>query len=133
MCIFCMISQHQIPADILYEDETIIAILDINPVTQGHALVISKKHYEDLVSTPSYVFARMHAIAKFITQRYDQVLKPKGYNYLSNTNEIAGQSVFHVHLHVIPRYDAHDGLVLQFNTAPLHHLSPEVKDQLKLK
>lgn len=133
MCIFCMISEHKIPADILYEDDFVIAILDINPITQGHALVISKKHYDDLASTPSHVFARMHAIAKLLSKRYDKVLKPKGYNYLSNTNEIAGQSVFHVHLHVIPRYDEQDGLQLQFNPSTQHQLSPQLKEQLKLK
>jgi histidine triad (HIT) family protein len=122
MCVFCKIAQHEFSSQVVYEDNDVLAFLDINPITKGHTLIIPKKHYENFASCPSKLFARMHAIAARLSKHYDGILQPKGYNILSNMHEAAGQSVFHVHLHLIPRYDKHDGLDLQFHPESRHQL-----------
>ena len=132
MCIFCKIAQHEIPSHIIYEDDIILAFLDVNPITQGHTLIIPKKHYANFSVTPAKTFARMQAFAARISKHYDQILAPKGYNLLSNMHAAAGQSVFHVHLHLIPRYDERDGLTLQFHSEARHHLSDAQKLRCQL-
>lgn len=133
MCLFCKIAQHEIPSTSVYEDDDILAFLDINPVTKGHTLIIPKQHYENLVDCPNDLFAKMHNVARSLTLHYDAVLNPAGYNYLSNTNEAAGQSIFHVHLHLIPRYDENDGLILHFNSPESAKLDEAAKLLLKQK
>lgn len=118
MCLFCEIAAHRIPADIVYEDEKIIAFLDINPVSKGHTLLIPKKHYDDFTQCSSALVSRMHGVSRRLIKKYDQTLHPDGYNFLSNAKAIAGQSVFHVHFHLIPRYTQGDGLRLHFEGNP---------------
>lgn len=132
MCIFCKIAQHEFSSQIVYEDNDVLAFLDINPITKGHTLIIPKKHYDDFATCPSKLFARMHAIAARLSKHYDTVLHPKGYNILSNMREAAGQSVFHVHLHLIPRYNDTDGLKLAFKPDGIHTLSASQIKQLEL-
>ena len=115
MCVFCKIANHEIPAKIVYEDDSILAFLDINPVTKGHTLIISKDHYDNFMDCDSDTIKQIHRVAKDLTYHYQSILHPNGFNLLSNMNGAAGQSVFHVHFHLIPRYDENDGLVLIFN------------------
>lgn len=115
MCVFCKIANHEIPSNAVYEDNQVLAFLDINPVTKGHTLIIPKKHYDNFLDCDSETVKHIHTIAKQLTLHYQLVLKPNGFNLLSNMNGAAGQSVFHVHFHLIPRYDENDGLVLLFN------------------
>jgi histidine triad (HIT) family protein len=115
MCVFCKIANHEIPSKIVYEDDTILAFLDIQPVTKGHTLIIPKKHYPNYAETPSDVVAHVHEVTVILTKRYEEVLKPAGFNFLSNMNEAAGQTMFHTHFHLIPRYDDNDGLLLKFS------------------
>lgn len=133
MCIFCKIAHHEIPSSIVYEDEHVLAILDISPVTKGHTLILPKKHYDDFTACPSYLVARIHGIARLLSKHYDTVLKPNGYNFLSNAHEAAGQSVAHVHFHLIPRYDHTDGLVLTFNGKDKDKLDDDQKSELRIK
>ena len=130
MCLFCKIANHEIPADIVYEDEHVLAFLDINPTNQGHTLIIPKKHYEDFTHVSSQLVARIHGVSKLLVKRYDQVLNPHGYNFLSNAKSIAGQSVFHVHFHLIPRYENGDGLELHFHSNEQNKLSLETKKKI---
>ena len=132
MCLFCKIANHEIPADIVYEDEHVLAFLDINPTSQGHTLIIPKKHYDDFTQASSQLVARIHGVSKLLVKRYDQVLNPQGYNLLSNAKSIAGQSVFHVHFHLIPRYESGDGLELHFHSSEQNKLSIETKKKIEL-
>lgn len=115
MCVFCKIANHEIPSKAVYEDDQVLAFLDINPVTKGHTLIIPKKHYDDFSSCDSETVQHIHEVSKLLIDKYQRVLNPNGYNLLSNMNAAAGQSVFHTHFHLIPRYDENDGLVLLFN------------------
>lgn len=133
MCLFCKIANHDIPASIVYEDPHVIAFLDINPVTKGHTLILPKKHYDDFTQCPSYLVARIHGIARLLTKHYDTVLSPCGYNLLSNAHEAAGQSVPHVHFHLIPRYDSTDGLLLAFQGKDSDKLNDQEKTALRIQ
>lgn len=133
MCIFCKIANHEIPSTIVYEDDFVLAILDINPVTKGHTLILTKKHYDDFTDCPSYLVARIHGIARLLTKRYDLILNPNGYNLLSNAKVAAGQSVNHVHFHLIPRYDLTDGLILTFNGKDKDKLTDQQKLALRIQ
>lgn len=108
-CIFCKIVAGDIPSAKVYEDEDVLAFLDISQVTKGHTLVIPKKHtkniYETDDITAANVFARIPKIANGLKKSF----QPVGINVLNNNEEAAGQSVFHLHMHLIPRYDETDG------------------------
>lgn len=132
MCLFCKIANHEIPSATVYEDEHVLAFLDINPTSLGHTLIIPKKHYDDFTQVSSELTARCHGIAKLLVKKYDEELKPDGYNFLSNAKEIAGQSVFHVHFHLIPRYQSGDGLDCHFNPSDDYKLSDKQKEAIRI-
>jgi histidine triad (HIT) family protein len=104
-CIFCAIASGEGPAEIVDSDERTVAFMDINPATSGHALVIPRSHSENLldVSEPD-LHATVDA-AKRLAERMRETLEPDGINVLNSTGRAAWQSVFHFHLHVIPRYN----------------------------
>jgi histidine triad (HIT) family protein len=106
--IFEKIRDKEIPSYMVYEDDFVMAFLDISQATKGHTLVVSKEAFQDALETPDEVLSRMFVVAKKIAKALKQSLKPKGFNFLSNVGEVAGQTVFHVHLHVIPRYESND-------------------------
>lgn len=103
-CIFCKIISKQIPAEILYEDEHVIAILDIHPINYGHSLVISKTHCKDFFDLPEEAYHSVLHAAKLIADALTTMQPLEGLNLFNNNGRIAGQSVFHFHLHVTPRY-----------------------------
>ncbi len=109
-CIFCKIVKGEIPSSKLYEDSGALAFLDINPVNIGHALVIPKKHFKNILETPEDVIAHMMKIVKKVSHGLE-ALKPDGININMNNKEAAGQVIFHSHIHVIPRYKG-DGFEL---------------------
>ncbi|QAS51693.1 HIT family protein [Halobacillus litoralis] len=108
-CIFCKIIDGEIPSAKVYEDEEVYAFLDISQVTKGHTLLIPKQHSKDIYhthpETAEKLFAKVPKIANAIKQTY----APIGLNVLNNNEEPAGQSVFHLHIHLIPRYGNEDG------------------------
>lgn len=108
--IFCKIIAGEIPCYKLYEDDDVLAFLDISQVTKGHALVISKKHYDNFLSTPQEIMHKVMDVAQRIGQVDIKLLGAKGVNILSNCYPAAGQSVMHFHVHVIPRYDEREGI-----------------------
>lgn len=114
MCIFCKIVKDEIPAYKLYEDDFVLAFLDISQATKGHTLIISKQHYDNFLTCDKEVMHHIFDVAQDIANQMMKVLNCKGINILSNVNEIAGQSVFHFHVHVIPRYDDSDGIHIAF-------------------
>ena len=112
--VFCKIVNGEIPAYILYEDNDVMAFLDISQVTKGHTLVISKEHYDNFLATPVEIMHKVMDVAQKIGQAQITNLHAKGVNILSNCYEQAGQTVMHFHVHVIPRYEDDDGLRLEF-------------------
>lgn len=111
--VFCKIIKGEIPSYKLYEDNDVLAILDISQVTKGHALVISKKHYNNFLCVPQKEMHKVMDVAQKIGQVEIKMLGAKGVNILTNCYEAAGQSVPHFHVHVIPRYGDNEGFVLE--------------------
>jgi histidine triad (HIT) family protein len=107
--IFCRIIDGEIPSNIIYEDDDVIAILDISQATKGHTLVIPKAHYDNFLSCPMEIMHKVYDVAQRIGQAEMSVLGAKGVNILTNVGEPAGQSVPHFHVHVIPRYLGGEG------------------------
>ena len=103
-CIFCKIAAGDIPSNKLFEDEDFIAILDLSPATKGHTLLIPKDHYPDLFSLPDDVCASVLQRGKKIAALLRERLGADGMNVMQNNGEIAGQTVMHYHMHLVPRY-----------------------------
>lgn len=104
-CIFCKIVAGELPAEVVQEDEHTIAFLDINPWTRGHALVIPRNHARDLLEITDDDLARTTAAAKRLAERMHDKLGADGVNLLNARGPAAWQTVFHFHMHVIPRYE----------------------------
>lgn len=133
--VFCRIIDGEIPCYKLYEDYDVIAFLDISQVTRGHTLVIPKKHYDNFLAIPKEEMHKVMDVVQLIGQVLIQFLGAKGVNILTNCYELAGQTVNHFHVHVIPRYEEGDGFLLEMkNNAEnvnLPALADLVKEQLK--
>ena len=114
MFIFCSIIKKEIPAGILYEDEDVIAFLDISQVTKGHTLIVPKKHVETMLDCEEETLAHVMMLAKKIGNHLMNKLSANGMNVLSNVYQAAGQSVPHFHVHLIPRYDENDACIIHF-------------------
>jgi histidine triad (HIT) family protein len=116
-CTFCRIIARELPAEILWEDDRVVAILDINPIHYGHALVIPRHHATDLLTLRKEdLHAVMHG-TQVVAGALVKGLQLDGFNIFSNNGRIAGQSVFHFHMHVTPRYAGDDiRFVLQLKT-----------------
>lgn len=110
-CIFCKIAQGEISSQTLYEDEQFRVILDAGPATKGHALIIPKEHYADLWELPEDVAANVIKLAKKISARMKEALQCGGFNLVQNNGYAAGQTVFHFHMHLIPRYEDGEKIV----------------------
>ena len=129
-CIFCKIADRVIPSYKIYEDDDVLAFLDVNPVTYGHTLVISKEHYETALSAPKEILHKVMDVAQRIGQVQIKQLGAKGVNILTNCYEAAGQTVRHFHVHVIPRYESTDGFKLEFKTSDIKYQLVEVMEKL---
>lgn len=103
-CIFCRIIRGESPAEVLYENDRIISILDIRPIHYGHALVIPKAHCSDLLSLPDDSLQDIMYGVRIVARALVEALDLEGFNVFANNGAIAGQSVFHFHMHVTPRY-----------------------------
>lgn len=116
-CIFCKIIEGDIPSYKVYEDEHVYAFLDITQVTKGHTLVVPKKHLKDLFDyddkDASEVFSRLPKIAKALEKAFPEM---EGLNMVNNNKEMAYQTVFHSHIHLIPRYSKEDQFSLSFGS-----------------
>jgi len=110
-CIFCRIARGEAPAHIIHEDADVMAFLDINPLSRGHTLVIPKGHYRDLLDLPTAEWEGVMAAAQRVAGALLRGLGASGVNLLHASGAAAGQTVFHFHLHLIPRYE-NDGLHL---------------------
>ena len=103
-CIFCKIAAGEIPSATIYEDEDFRVILDIEPASKGHALILPKEHYANLYELPEELASKVLVVAKKVVTAMTEVLGCDGYNVLQNNGEVAGQTVFHFHMHLVPRY-----------------------------
>lgn len=112
-CIFCKIIGGEIPSHVLYEDEQFKVILDVNPATKGHALILPKEHYANLYELPEETAADAMKLAQRMMRRMTEKLDCDGFNIVQNNGEAAGQTVFHFHMHLIPRYK-NDGEILKY-------------------
>jgi histidine triad (HIT) family protein len=104
-CLFCGIVAGDAPAQIVDSDEHTVAFMDINPATPGHALVVPRNHSTDLMDVPDEDLERTMVAARRLARRMEETLEPDGYNILNACRPAAWQTVFHYHLHVIPRYE----------------------------
>ena len=102
-CIFCKIANGEIPSATLYEDDQVRVILDLGPAARGHALVLPKAHVKDSTEAPEALLGHMMAVGAGIGAAQMKAFGAEGFNLIQNNGEAAGQSVFHLHLHVIPR------------------------------
>ena len=116
-CVFCRIIRRELPSEILFENENVISILDINPIHFGHALVIPKKHCFDFLSIPEGDLYDVLRVTQIVASGIVNGLKVEGFNIFSNNGKIAGQSIFHFHMHITPRYpDDNIKFVLKLKT-----------------
>lgn len=104
-CIFCNIKDRKAEAEIIFEDEHVLAFLDIQPVNYGHTLVIPKKHYDNFLTVPKDELDKLIHATQFIAGVVKRSLNADGFNVISNNGNPAGQSVFHFHFHIIPRFN----------------------------
>ena len=102
-CIFCKIAAGEIPSATLYEDDDFRVILDLGPASKGHALILPKNHYRNLYDIDDEVASKAILLAKKMITKLTDVLNCDGYNIVQNNEEAAGQTVFHFHIHLIPR------------------------------
>lgn len=110
-CVFCKIAKGDIPSKVLYEDDEFKVILDLGPATKGHALILPKNHYRNLYEIPDEVAGKVMLLAKKMARHMTEKLNCDGFNLVQNNGEAAGQTVFHFHMHLIPRY-TEDGQTL---------------------
>ncbi|MCM1143195.1 MAG: HIT family protein [Blautia sp.] len=103
-CIFCKIANGEIPSKTLYEDDLFRVILDLGPAAKGHALILPKEHYQNLYALPEETAGKVMILAKKMAAQITDKLHCDGFNLVQNNGEIAGQTVFHFHMHLIPRY-----------------------------
>ena len=103
-CIFCKIAAGDIPSATIYEDNDFRVILDIEPASKGHALILPKEHYVNLYELSDDLAAKALIVAKKVITKMTGILGCDGYNVVQNNGEAAGQTVFHFHIHLIPRY-----------------------------
>ena len=105
-CIFCKIANGEVPSKTLYEDDSFRVILDLGPATKGHALIIPKEHYANLYELPEETAGEAMKLAKRMVIKMTERLGCEGFNLVQNNGDLAGQTVFHFHMHMIPRYQA---------------------------
>ena len=116
-CIFCKIIAGEIPSVKVYEDADVLAFMDIAPAAHGHVLIVPKVHFPNLLEASDEAVAKTMAVAKRIARAQMKVLGADGVNLFQTNFPAAGQTVFHLHFHVIPRFDG-DGLFANWTPKP---------------
>lgn len=104
-CIFCKLANGVFPTNSIYEDEDFNVILDLSPATKGHALILPKEHADNLYKLPDETAGKTFVLAKKLAKIMTEKLGCDGFNVVQNNGEVAGQTVFHFHMHLIPRYE----------------------------
>ena len=127
MCIFCKIVNGEIPSYKVYEDDDILAFLDISQVTKGHTIVIPKKHVTNILDTDKETYLKVVDKVYDLANKIDKNLNASGVNILHNANEVAGQSVNHLHFHIIPRYSKDDSIKISFEDSEKQDMDQVLK------
>lgn len=125
-CIFCKIANGEIPSATIFEDRDFRVMLDIGPATRGHVLILTKEHYDNIFEIDAETAGKLFSLASVIARAMKKVLNCDGMNVLQNNGTIAGQTVFHFHLHLIPRYEGDQVQV----TWPQGSITEEEKEEL---
>ena len=115
-CIFCKIAAGEIPSRKIYEDSDLIAIMDLNPTSKGHSLIIPKEHCTNIYDIDEDIAAKVMKTAKKLATKMTVALNCDGFNLLQNNGETAGQTMFHFHMNLIPRYKDADNNMLKFTS-----------------
>ena len=115
-CIFCKIAAGEIPSRKIYEDNDLIAIMDLSPTSKGHSLIIPKEHYTNIYDIDEEIAGKVMKTAKKLATKMTVALNCDGFNLLQNNGETAGQTMFHFHMHLIPRYKDADNNMLKFTS-----------------
>ncbi len=130
-CIFCKIANGEIPSKTLYEDDSFRVILDISPASKGHAIILPKNHAANLYELPEEDAAKIMVVAKKVATVLKDTLQCDGLNVLQNNGEAAGQTVFHLHVHLIPRYE-NDNVKIEWEAgAEGNTLADEVVEKIQ--
>lgn len=129
-CIFCKIINKEIPGHILFENEHVLAFLDISQTTKGHTLVIHKNHVEDVFSMTEEDMAHVFSVVPKIANALKTTFNADGMNIVNNNKPVAGQTVFHYHVHLIPRYTFEDSFDVKY-TNNMSNYTPETLAALK--
>lgn len=137
-CIFCKIIAGEIPSAKVYENEDVYAFLDISQVAKGHTLIVPKQHTQNLYDTPPEVAGKIFRIVPKIANALKKTYQPIGMNLLNNNEAPANQSVFHLHLHLIPKYEVDKGFDVvwethedRYTSEDLQTIAAEIKSSLK--
>ncbi len=104
-CVFCQIARKEARASVIYEDEKVMAFMDIRPVSEGHSLVIPKQHYADIFDIPDELLAAVHIVTKKIAAATKTATNTDGISIVQQNGKAAGQDIFHFHVHVISRFE----------------------------
>lgn len=128
-CIFCKIANGEIPASTIYEDESFNVILDLGPASKGHALILPKNHFANIYELDEETTAKAFTLAKKMAEKMTKALACDGFNIVQNNGTTAGQTVFHFHIHLIPRYE-NDKVNLVWEPGKITDL--ELEDLVKL-
>lgn len=126
-CVFCKIINGELPSAKVFENDDVLAFLDLSQITKGHTLVIPKVHNENIYDMTPEIAGKLFEAVPAISQAIKKEFNPQGLNILNNTGAFAGQAVFHFHLHLIPRYDENDG----FDTKYISHQDEYSSEQLQ--
>ena len=118
MCIFCMLAEGQIPSHKIYEDDLCLAFLDLSQANLGHTLVVPKQHYANLLELDTEVAGHLFKVVSTLTKGISKALDVKDFNILNNCGEVAGQTVHHFHIHIIPR-KLNDNIKIEFSSNKL--------------
>lgn len=134
-CIFCKIAGGEIPSATVYEDSDFRVILDLGPASRGHALILPKEHFKDLCELDESVAAKVLPLAGKIGTAMKEVLGCSGFNVVQNNGETAGQTVFHFHVHIIPRYEGGPAMLTwtpgNADSTELAEISNSLKEAMK--
>ena len=129
-CIFCKIANGDIPSKTLFEDDEFRVILDLGPAAKGHALILPKDHYANLYELPEETASKVMLLAKKMVMQMTDKLKCDGFNLVQNNGEVAGQTVFHFHMHLIPRYENDNQTIGWKPGEPLQEELEEIRAQI---
>ncbi|MDD6202143.1 MAG: HIT family protein [Lachnospiraceae bacterium] len=129
-CIFCKIANGEIPSKTIYEDEEFRVILDLGPATKGHALILPKEHFQNIYEIPQETAAKAMILAKKMATLITEKLHADGFNIVQNNNEVAGQTVFHFHMHLIPRYEGDGQNINWIPGEPTQEELEKIKDEI---